>query len=169
MTSATRAMATSNCRPTPRPGRTVSSTATGTSSSGRPGTGTATPAPGLRPSQVHPVPGDVRGPYQARGTARPLGRLLAARPGPLAEPRRGRHHGELRPGLRSGLRAYSRRHRERVHGRRNIPVDNDWHVWQTVWDAHGFSFARDATVPDREAVRAAELAVRFQGAQCTSS
>lgn len=25
----------------------------------------------------------------------------------------------------------------------NIPVDNDWHVWQTVWDAHGFSFARD--------------------------
>ena len=25
----------------------------------------------------------------------------------------------------------------------NIPVDNDWHTWRTVWDAHGFSFARD--------------------------
>ncbi len=25
----------------------------------------------------------------------------------------------------------------------NIPVDNDWHAWRTVWDAHGFSFARD--------------------------
>jgi beta-glucanase (GH16 family) len=25
----------------------------------------------------------------------------------------------------------------------NIPVDNDWHVWRTVWDARGFSFARD--------------------------
>ena len=25
----------------------------------------------------------------------------------------------------------------------NIPVDNDWHVWRTVWDVHGFSFARD--------------------------
>ena len=24
-----------------------------------------------------------------------------------------------------------------------IAVDNDWHVWRTVWDAHGFSFARD--------------------------
>jgi beta-glucanase (GH16 family) len=24
-----------------------------------------------------------------------------------------------------------------------VPLDSDWHVWRTVWDAHGFSFARD--------------------------